>query len=202
MLYTPMVPRAPDAPNPSRLPLMLYCPGALQNCFLHCSNATTRTLQCSAATACGYCVFSLCVRDRETTDATGRVRENTNAIGTWCAGIDGTGLAAYRQFPSLSRHFDLRALFMPPGDTDCNFQDVVDATRVCADGFCMQSVAVQVCCCTGLEQVWSKYGRARLCMCVQATLTRVLCSFIPPGDTGCNFQGVVGATRACVQLRM
>lgn len=31
-------------------------------------------------------------------------------------GIDGTGLAAYRQFPSLSRAFDLRALFMPPAE--------------------------------------------------------------------------------------
>ena len=32
------------------------------------------------------------------------------------AGIDGTGLAASRQFPSLSRSFDLTALSVPGSD--------------------------------------------------------------------------------------
>jgi len=31
-------------------------------------------------------------------------------------GIDGTGLAAYKQFPRLMAHFDLRCLVVPPGD--------------------------------------------------------------------------------------
>ncbi|GLI58562.1 hypothetical protein VaNZ11_000309 [Volvox africanus] len=31
-------------------------------------------------------------------------------------GIDGTGLAAYRQFPRLSTRFDLRGVFLPPED--------------------------------------------------------------------------------------
>lgn len=31
-------------------------------------------------------------------------------------GIDGTGLAAYRQFPYLTAAFDLRCLVMPPAD--------------------------------------------------------------------------------------
>lgn len=31
-------------------------------------------------------------------------------------GIDGTGLAAYRQFPSLCARFDLRCLVVPPHD--------------------------------------------------------------------------------------
>eukprot|EP00798_Chlamydomonas_sp_ICE-L_P000391 gene391-1787_t len=31
-------------------------------------------------------------------------------------GIDGTGLAAYRQFPELCKNFDLHALFIPPED--------------------------------------------------------------------------------------
>ncbi|GIL46719.1 hypothetical protein Vafri_3635 [Volvox africanus] len=31
-------------------------------------------------------------------------------------GIDGTGLAAYRQFPRLSHRFDLRGVFLPPED--------------------------------------------------------------------------------------
>ncbi|GAX78319.1 hypothetical protein CEUSTIGMA_g5761.t1 [Chlamydomonas eustigma] len=39
-------------------------------------------------------------------------------------GIDGTGLAAYRQFPYLSERFDLRALFMPPNDRT-PFKDLV-----------------------------------------------------------------------------
>ncbi len=29
-------------------------------------------------------------------------------------GIDGTGLAAYKQFPALVEEYDLRALFVPP----------------------------------------------------------------------------------------
>ena len=31
-------------------------------------------------------------------------------------GIDGTGLAASRQFPSLLRRFDMRTFVVPPGD--------------------------------------------------------------------------------------
>lgn len=31
-------------------------------------------------------------------------------------GIDGTGLAAYKQFPRLMEVYDLRALFIPPAD--------------------------------------------------------------------------------------
>ena len=31
-------------------------------------------------------------------------------------GIDGTGLAAYKQFPRLVQDYDLRALFIPPAD--------------------------------------------------------------------------------------
>jgi hypothetical protein len=31
-------------------------------------------------------------------------------------GIDGTGLAAYRQFPRLTQAFDLRCMVIPPTD--------------------------------------------------------------------------------------
>ena len=31
-------------------------------------------------------------------------------------GIDGTGLAAYKQFPRLVQDYNLRALFIPPAD--------------------------------------------------------------------------------------
>lgn len=51
-------------------------------------------------------------------------------------GIDGTGLAAYRQFASLSQSFDLRALFMPPTERQ-PFDQLVE------------HVAAQVCVCEG-----------------------------------------------------
>ena len=40
-------------------------------------------------------------------------------------GIDGTGLAASRQFPSLAKEFDLRALSVP-GTDRTPFQQLVD----------------------------------------------------------------------------
>jgi len=47
-------------------------------------------------------------------------------------GIDGTGLAAYRQFPSLCQSFDLRCLVIPPHDRT-TFEELADhvAVRVC-----------------------------------------------------------------------
>jgi len=44
-------------------------------------------------------------------------------------GIDGTGLAAYRQFPVLSRFFDLHALYVPPSDRS-SFEQIVEAAKV------------------------------------------------------------------------
>ncbi len=44
-------------------------------------------------------------------------------------GIDGTGLAASRQFPSLSAAFDLRCLVIPPGDR-LEFEPLVDCVAV------------------------------------------------------------------------
>ncbi|KAF5840613.1 hypothetical protein DUNSADRAFT_16128 [Dunaliella salina] len=43
-------------------------------------------------------------------------------------GVDGTGLAAYRQFPALSRFFDLHALYMPPEDRS-NFEQIVETVK-------------------------------------------------------------------------
>lgn len=39
-------------------------------------------------------------------------------------GIDGTGLVASRQFPTLARAFDLRAMTIPPKDRH-NFQQLL-----------------------------------------------------------------------------
>lgn len=44
-------------------------------------------------------------------------------------GIDGTGLAAYRQFPRLTRAFDLRCLIIPRTDRS-TFEDLVDYVAV------------------------------------------------------------------------
>ena len=50
-------------------------------------------------------------------------------------GIDGTGLAAFKQFPALVEHFDLRALFVPSADRT-PFPELVNLTacalRPCA----------------------------------------------------------------------
>lgn len=46
-------------------------------------------------------------------------------------GIDGTGLAAYRQFPSLSDAFDLRAFAIPPSDR-LSFEEIVQTAKVSA----------------------------------------------------------------------
>jgi pimeloyl-ACP methyl ester carboxylesterase len=40
-------------------------------------------------------------------------------------GIDGTGLAAYRQFPALSQNFQLSAMVVPPDDRS-SFPHLVD----------------------------------------------------------------------------
>jgi pimeloyl-ACP methyl ester carboxylesterase len=42
-------------------------------------------------------------------------------------GIDGTGLAAYRQFPSLSQAFQLTAMIVPPDDRS-SFRELVDVS--------------------------------------------------------------------------
>jgi hypothetical protein len=44
-------------------------------------------------------------------------------------GIDGTGLAAYRQFPRLSNAFDLRCLLLPRTDTS-SFEALLDTVEV------------------------------------------------------------------------
>jgi hypothetical protein len=44
-------------------------------------------------------------------------------------GIDGTGLAAYRQFPRLTRAFDLRCLIIPRTDRS-TFEELVDYVAV------------------------------------------------------------------------
>jgi hypothetical protein len=44
-------------------------------------------------------------------------------------GIDGTGLAAYRQFPALTRAFDLRCLIIPRTDRR-DFESLVDHAAV------------------------------------------------------------------------
>jgi len=44
-------------------------------------------------------------------------------------GIDGTGLAAYRQFPRLTRAFDLRCLIIPRTDRS-SFEELVDFVAV------------------------------------------------------------------------
>lgn len=44
-------------------------------------------------------------------------------------GIDGTGLAAYRQFPRLTRAFDLRCLIVPRTDRS-TFEQLVDDVAV------------------------------------------------------------------------
>jgi hypothetical protein len=44
-------------------------------------------------------------------------------------GIDGTGLAAYRQFPRLTRSFDLRCLIVPRTDRS-SFTQLVDDVAV------------------------------------------------------------------------
>lgn len=41
---------------------------------------------------------------------------DTLPLLVYLPGIDGTGLAAYRQFVGLSGRFDFRALFLPPED--------------------------------------------------------------------------------------
>ena len=53
---------------------------------------------------------------------------STLPILLYLPGIDGTGLAAYKQFPEISLHYDLRNLFMPPDDRT-PFAALVD--RVC-----------------------------------------------------------------------
>jgi hypothetical protein len=44
-------------------------------------------------------------------------------------GIDGSGLAAYRQFPRLTRAFDLRCLIIPRTDRS-SFEELVDTVAV------------------------------------------------------------------------
>lgn len=44
-------------------------------------------------------------------------------------GIDGTGLAAYRQFPRLTRAFDLRCLIIPRSDRS-TFDELTDFVAV------------------------------------------------------------------------
>jgi hypothetical protein len=44
-------------------------------------------------------------------------------------GIDGTGLAAHRQFPSLTESFDLRCLVIPPADRS-SFEQLLDTVEV------------------------------------------------------------------------
>lgn len=44
-------------------------------------------------------------------------------------GIDGTGLAAYRQFPRLTRAFDLRCLIIPRTDRS-TFDELTDYVAV------------------------------------------------------------------------
>lgn len=44
-------------------------------------------------------------------------------------GIDGTGLAAYRQFPRLTRAFDLRCLIIPRTDRS-TFEELTDYVAV------------------------------------------------------------------------
>jgi hypothetical protein len=46
-------------------------------------------------------------------------------------GIDGTGLAAYRQFPRLTRAFDLRCLIIPRTDRS-TFEELTDYVAVSA----------------------------------------------------------------------
>ncbi len=48
-------------------------------------------------------------------------------------GIDGTGLAAYRQFPSLAQRFDLCALYIPPSDRS-SFLEIVSMAAGRMDG--------------------------------------------------------------------
>ena len=47
------------------------------------------------------------------------------------SGIDGTGLAAFKQFPSIVEDFDLRALFVPSADRT-PFPELVDLTACAA----------------------------------------------------------------------
>ncbi len=51
---------------------------------------------------------------------------STLPLLVYLPGIDGTGLAAYRQFQPLSTAFDLRCVFMPPGDRT-SFEGLVDS---------------------------------------------------------------------------
>ncbi|KAG2499012.1 hypothetical protein HYH03_003198 [Edaphochlamys debaryana] len=46
----------------------------------------------------------------------GSAPADTLPLLVYLPGIDGTGLAAYRQFPRLSSKFDLRNVFLPPSD--------------------------------------------------------------------------------------
>lgn len=48
---------------------------------------------------------------------------------THLAGIDGTGLAAFKQFPRLMAHFDLRCLVIPPSDRS-TFEQLLDLVEV------------------------------------------------------------------------
>ncbi|KAG1678974.1 hypothetical protein FOA52_013037 [Chlamydomonas sp. UWO 241] len=50
---------------------------------------------------------------------------STLPLLVYLPGLDGTGLAAYRQFPSLRARFDLRALFIPPDDRS-SFEGLVE----------------------------------------------------------------------------
>jgi hypothetical protein len=99
VMYRPQVEDKP-AVDSSTLPLLLYLPGA-------CLGSTLLSLKvirwsCSAP----------------------------KLPRTTCsAGIDGTGLAAYRQFPHLVQRFDLRALYMPPSDRS-SFEEIVAAAQV------------------------------------------------------------------------
>ncbi|GLC37786.1 hypothetical protein PLESTM_000648100 [Pleodorina starrii] len=51
---------------------------------------------------------------------------STLPLLVYLPGIDGTGLAAYRQFPGLSARFDLRGVFLPPEDRT-SFQGLVES---------------------------------------------------------------------------
>jgi hypothetical protein len=63
-------------------------------------------------------------------------------------GIDGTGLAAYRQFPRLTRAFDLRCLIIPRTDRS-TFDELTDFVavrhRLLLDAG--RSCSLPACCC-------------------------------------------------------
>ena len=92
----------------STLPLMLYLPGVLTAC-------DPELLPAGAAASTLYRVMLRC-----------KCHEPCPAVG-----IDGTGLAAFKQFPAIVEHFDLRALFIPSADRT-PFPELVDLTA-CAD---------------------------------------------------------------------